>query len=68
MVRYLLYVVAVFIVADHIYTHWGPEIINWTASKFLGKQVTVVEEAPYRESIIDKTVKTIKEKVKELRR
>ena len=68
MIRYLLYIGAVFLIADHVYTHWGPEIINWVASKFSGRQVKIVEGAPYRESIIDKTVRTIREKIKELRR
>ena len=68
MVRYLLYIGAVFLIADHVYTHWGPEIINWLASKFMGRQVVVVEGAPYRESLIDKVIKTVKEKAEDLRR
>jgi len=68
MLRYLIYVVLVFLTADHIYTHWGPEIINKVASSLMGKKVVVVEEAPYRESLIDKLVKNVIEKIEELRR
>ncbi|WP_457599870.1 hypothetical protein [Hydrogenivirga sp.] len=68
MLRYIVYVAAVFIIADHVFTHWGPEIINWLASRFLGREVTVVEEAPYRESLIDKVVHGIKEKLEDERR
>ncbi|NPA40961.1 MAG: hypothetical protein GXO18_01655 [Aquificae bacterium] len=68
MLRYILYIAVVFIVADHVYTHWGPEIINWVASNFLGREVVVVEEAPYRESLIDKVIKGIKERIEDVRR
>ncbi len=68
MVRYLLYIGVVFLIVDHVYTHWGPEIINWLASKFMGRQVVVVEGAPYRESLIDKVIKTVKEKAEDIRR
>jgi len=50
MLRYVLCLSVVFLLIDHIYTHWGPEIINWVASGFLGREVTVVEEPPHRES------------------
>ena len=63
MLRYILYVATVFVIVDHVFTHYGPEIINWLASSFLGREVVVVEEAPYRESLIDKVVKAVKEKV-----
>jgi len=63
MFRYILYVAAAFLIADHVYTHWGPEIINWVASRFMGREVTVVKEPPYRESIIDKVVHSLKEKL-----
>jgi len=68
MLRYILYVGVVFILADHIFTHWGPEIINWFASQFLGREVVVVEEAPYRESLIDRVVQEIRDKLEEARR
>ncbi len=68
MLRYILYFCAVFLMADHVYTHWGPEVINWVASKFFGRNVTAVRETPYRESIIDRTFKFVKGKVDELRR
>jgi len=63
MFRYVLYVAATFLIVDHVYTHWGPGIINSIASGFLGRKVTVVEEAPYRESIIDRAIKEIKRKL-----
>jgi len=63
MFRYVLYVAIVFLIADHVYTHWGPEVINWVASKFIGREVTVIEGTPHRESIIDKVVHAVKEKV-----
>ncbi|RLJ69758.1 hypothetical protein BCF55_0013 [Hydrogenivirga caldilitoris] len=68
MLRYILYVAAVFIIADHVFTHWGPEIINWLASSFLGRDVTVVEEAPYRESLIDKVIQSVRDKLGDSRR
>jgi hypothetical protein len=68
MLRYILYFVAVFLVADHVFTHWGPEVINWLASSFLGREVTVVEEAPYRESLIDRVIESIRDKIEEDRR
>ena len=68
MIRYLLYIGAVILVADHVYTHWGPEIINWAASRFTGKQTKVVEGAPHRESMIDRIVKTVMDAVEDLRR
>jgi len=68
MIRYLFYIGAVFLIADHVYTHWGTEIINWVASKLSGEQVTVVEGTPHRESVIDKVVKTVREKIEDLRR
>ncbi|EDP74896.1 hypothetical protein [Hydrogenivirga sp. 128-5-R1-1] len=68
MLRYLLYVALVFLLADHVFTHWGPEIINWLASQFLGREVVVVEEAPYRESLIDKVVHEVRDKLERARR
>ena len=68
MIRYLLYIGAVLLIADHVYTHWGPEIINWAASKFMGRQTTVVEKAPHRESMIDRIVKTVMDLVEDIRR
>ncbi len=59
---------AVFLIVDHVYTHWGPEVVNWVASGFLGREVTVVDEPPYRESVIDKAVKEIREGIEKLRR
>ena len=61
MLRYLIYVAVIFLLVDHLYTHWGPEIVNRAASTFMGRPVTVVEESPYRESIIDKAIKKVKE-------
>ncbi len=63
MLRYVLYVAIVFVIVDHVFTHYGPEIINWLASSFLGRDVVVVEEAPYRQSLIDKVVENIKERL-----
>ncbi len=60
MLRYIIYVVFIFLIVDHIYTHWGPEIVNRAASTFMGRDVTLVEEPPHRESIIDKAVKEVK--------
>ncbi len=65
MLRYILYFAIVFIITDHIFTHWGPEVVNWVASKFLGREVRVVEEAPYRESLIDRVIKEVREKLKD---
>ena len=61
MVRYLTLIVVVFLIADHIYTHWGPQIINSVASHFMGKETKIVEEPPYKESVIDKGIKKIKD-------
>ncbi len=68
MLRYVLYLGVVFLLIDHIYTHWGPEIVNRVASGFLGREVTVVEEPPHRESVIDKMLKEVRERVNRLRR
>ncbi len=68
MLRYILYFGAVFLIADHVFTHWGPEIINWLASKFMGREVTVVEGAPYRESLIDKVIHSVRDKLEGDRR
>lgn len=61
MLRYLIYIVVIFLIVDHLYTHWGPEIVNRAASTFMGRPVTIVEEPPHRESVIDKTIKKVKE-------
>lgn len=63
MLRYIFYVAAVFLIADHLFTHWGPEIINWLASRFLGREITVVKEAPYRESLIDRAVQGVRDRL-----
>lgn len=62
MLRYVVYIALIFVLVDHVFTHWGPEIINKVASGFLGREVVVVEESPYRESLIDKVVNKVKEK------
>jgi len=61
MLRYFFYVVAVFLLADHLYTHWGPEVINWVASRFLGEEITVVDEPPHRKSSLDRVMDKVKE-------
>ncbi|MDQ7038324.1 MAG: hypothetical protein Q9N26_03880 [Aquificota bacterium] len=61
MLRYIVYIVLTFLIVDHLYTHWGPEIINRVASSFMGRDVTLVDEPPHRESIIDRAVKEVKE-------
>ncbi len=68
MLRYIIYIVAVFLIIDHVYTHWGPQIINSLASSFMGRKVTVVEDSPYKESIIDKLIKEVNNSVNKLRR
>ncbi len=68
MLRNVVYGVLLFLIADYTYTHWSPEIINWVVSKLSGREVTVVEKPPYRKSIIDKTVDSIKKRLEEFRR
>ena len=68
MIRYLFYAGAILLILDHIYTHWGPEIINGVAGKFVGRQVEIVKEAPYRQSIIDKVIKAIVDRLEHNRR
>ena len=68
MLRYILYLVVVVLVMDHVYTHYGASVINWVVSKFNNEKTTVIKEAPYRESIIDKIIKTAVEQMHTLRR
>ncbi|MDQ7082405.1 MAG: hypothetical protein Q9N34_05165 [Aquificota bacterium] len=35
------------------------------ASNFLGRKVEVVEETPYRESLIDRVIKEVKDRIKD---
>jgi hypothetical protein len=61
MLRTLIYIAVVFLIVDHLYTHWGPEIVNRAASTFMGRPVTVVEKPPHRESVLDRIVKKVRE-------
>lgn len=62
MVRYILLIAVFYLIVDHLYTHWGPSLINWVASKVSGKEVSVVEGSPYKESLIDRVKKVLEEK------
>ncbi len=68
MMRYILYLVAILLVMDHVYTHYGAGVINWVVSKFNNEKTVVIKEAPYKESIIDKIIKTAVEQAHTLRR
>ncbi len=61
MLRYLVYLALVFLIVDHLYTHYGPEIINRAASTFMGREITVVEKPTHRESVLDRIVKKVRE-------
>jgi hypothetical protein len=61
MLRWFIYVSAAFLIIDHAYTHWGPQIINGVASSILGRSVEVVKEPPHKESIVDKGIRSVRE-------
>ena len=48
-------------VADHVYTHYAPSLINSVASFFEGKQVEIIKEKKDAKSLIDKILERIKE-------
>ncbi len=68
MLRYVLYIAVVFLVADHVYTHWGPQIINWIVNNLTGEEAKVVKQPPHRESLIDRLIEELKDKLKEVGR
>ncbi len=61
MVRYALYFLIIIIVADHIYTHYVPPLVNSIASFYEGRQVKVLEEDKDAKSLLDKIVDKVKE-------
>jgi len=67
MVRYILYLLIAFLIIDHVWTHFGPKIINTIASHLAGKEVKVVEEKEERKSLIDVVIEKLKKTYEEVR-
>ncbi|MEZ0360526.1 MAG: hypothetical protein ABWK04_01325 [Hydrogenobacter sp.] len=61
MVKYIIYLLLAFLLIDHMWTHFGPKIINAIASDLAGKEVKVVQEDEEKKSVIDNTLEKIKE-------
>ncbi len=61
MAKYAVYFLIVILVADHLYTHYAPPLINSVASFFEGKRVEIVKEDKNAKSLIDKILERIKE-------
>ncbi|SNZ12090.1 hypothetical protein [Hydrogenobacter hydrogenophilus] len=53
MVKYIVYLLLSFLIIDHVWTHFGPKIINSIASELAGKETKVVEEGQDKKSILD---------------
>jgi transcription antitermination factor NusA-like protein len=68
MVKYILYLLLAFLVIDHVWTHFGPKIINSIASELAGKETKVVEESQDRKSILDNTLDKLVELKEKLSR
>ncbi len=63
MVKYALYFLIVILVADHIYTHYAPPLINSIASFYEGRKVEVIKEDKDAKSLLDKIIEKIKENI-----
>ncbi len=53
MVKYIVYLFLAFLIIDHVWTHFGPKIINSIASELAGKEIKVVEETQDKKSVLD---------------
>ncbi|GEM_PF-1404858 len=59
MLRWFIYICAILLAVDHVYTHWGPAIINSVASSIVGREVEIVKNPPHKESIIDRGINAV---------
>ncbi|MGC8852115.1 MAG: hypothetical protein ACP5P0_00760 [Hydrogenobacter sp.] len=53
MMKYIVYLLLAFLIIDHVWTHFGPKIINSIASELAGKEIKVVEETQDKKSVLD---------------
>ncbi|MFN3813832.1 MAG: hypothetical protein ACK4SM_04335 [Aquificaceae bacterium] len=60
MVKYIIYLLLAFLLIDHLWSHYGPKIINTVASEFTNKPTRVIEEGEERKSIIDGVMEKLK--------
>ncbi|MCS7285158.1 MAG: hypothetical protein NZ527_05510 [Hydrogenobacter thermophilus] len=63
MVKYIIYLLVAFLIIDHVWTHYGPKIINAVASNLSGKEVKVVEENSEKKSVLDNAIEKFQESV-----
>ncbi|GBC88253.1 hypothetical protein HRbin13_00373 [bacterium HR13] len=63
MVKYIIYLLVAFLIIDHVWTHYGPKIINAVASNLSGKEVKVVEENSEKKSVLDNAIEKFQENV-----
>ncbi|ADO45470.1 hypothetical protein Hydth_1077 [Hydrogenobacter thermophilus TK-6] len=59
MVKYIIYMLVAFLIIDHVWTHYGPKIINAIASDLMGKETKVVEEDSERKSVLDNGIERL---------
>ncbi|QWK20367.1 MAG: hypothetical protein KNN13_03305 [Hydrogenobacter thermophilus] len=63
MVKYIIYLLVALLIIDHVWTHYGPKIINAVASNLSGKEVKVVEENSEKKSVLDNAIEKFQENV-----
>lgn len=68
MVKYVVYLLLALLIIDHVWTHFGPKIINSIASELAGKETKVVEESQDRKSVLDNTLDKLVELKEKLSR
>ncbi len=67
MLKWILFLASFFLLAEHMYIHYGTTAINYVASRMMGERVELVKEPFRKESAIDILIKQVRSTVDKVR-